>query len=77
MYDPDYFRPLPSGSGEFAISKMRGTIFLRENGKNCIYMQGSKEIFLKPDDIIFIANELQNWLNSRNKIPAPDDIFIE
>ena len=69
------FRDLPSGRGKVAINKTDGTIVIRENHTNGIYMQGSGEIFLSPDDAPFIVDMLLAWMDEGNEIPPPGTVL--
>lgn len=71
MFDPDHWRPLPSGKGSMAILQMSGKIVFRESGRNCIYMQGSGDLLLDHKDVLFAAKQYQDWLDAGNKPPPP------
>ena len=75
MFDPGPFLELPSGRGSFAILQSSGTIVLRESVTNGLYMQGSKEIFLRPSDLQFVAEKFQAWLDEGNEVPPPGTIM--
>ncbi len=70
----DAFRPLPSGRGQMAIN-WTGEVILQETAKNNLYMQGSKDISLQPEDIIFIYQEYAAWVAAGNQPAGPGAIF--
>ena len=75
MFDPGPFQPLPSGRGEATILQSTGTAVLRESYTNGLYMQGSGEVFLRLDDVEFLATMLQEWLDAGGKVPSPGTIM--
>lgn len=74
MLKTDKWRTLPSSNGEMAIN-WTGQILLREKAKNCLYAVGSGEIFLQPEDLIFMHAEYQAWLAAGNT-PVPPGAVV-
>jgi len=74
MLKVDKWRPLPSNKGEMAIN-WTGEVLLRETAKNGLYMQGSKDIFLRPEDVAYIHTEYTAWLAAGNN-PVPSGTIV-